>query len=176
MVRVGLARTDPHYRGLAPPFGPGKPYPELADLLGDAADTGPPNHVYAAVRAALHALGLDAGRFDTPDWNPLGALVRRGGRVVLKPNFIRHWNPNPEATIESVVTHGSVLRAAADYALLAVGPEGSVVLAEAPQHRADGRARAARRPAGEAASSTAPRRGRASRLHRRSSTRVEAGP
>jgi uncharacterized protein (DUF362 family) len=134
---VGLARTAPHYRGLAPPYGPGKPFPELVALLGDAAAAGPQNHVYAAVRDALFALGLDVARFGTPDWNPLGGLVPRGGRVVLKPNFIRHWNPAPGASVESVVTHGALVRAAADYALLAVGVEGEVVLAEAPQHDCD---------------------------------------
>jgi uncharacterized protein (DUF362 family) len=136
-IRVGLARTEPHYRDLVPPYGPGKPFPELAALLGDTAAEGPPNHVYAAVRGALRALGLDAARFDTPGWNPLGSLVARGGRVVLKPNFIRHWNPDGQASVESVVTHGAMLRAAADYALLAVGLEGSLMLAEAPQHDCD---------------------------------------
>jgi uncharacterized protein (DUF362 family) len=137
MIRVGLARTQPGYAPLRPPYGPGKAYPELRALLGDACGEAPPNHVYAAVRAALRGLGLDAERFDTPDWNPLGALVARGGRIVLKPNFIRHWNPVPRATVESVITHGSVLRAVADYAFLASGVEGSVAIAEAPQHDCD---------------------------------------
>jgi len=132
---VGISRTDPSYRGLAAPWGPGKPYPELASLL--PAHPGPPNHVYAAVRATLRALGLDAGRFGTPGWNPLGDLVRRGGRIVVKPNFIRHWNPMVGGTVESVITHGSVLRAVLDYAWLAAGPEGSVEVAEAPQHDCD---------------------------------------
>ena len=35
-IPVGLARTDPTYAGLKPPYGPGKALPELADLLGDA--------------------------------------------------------------------------------------------------------------------------------------------
>jgi len=137
VIRVSLARTQPDYEGLAPPFGPGKPYPELGALLGSDAERGGPNHVYAAVRAALAGLGLDARRFGGADWNPLGALVARGGSVVLKPNFIRHWNPNPAGTPLSVVTHGSVLRAVADYAFLAVGPGGSVTIAEAPQHDCD---------------------------------------
>ena len=141
MIRVGLARTQPTYAGLAPPYDPGKEYPELRGLLGEGARGGA-NHVYAAVRAALFGLGLDADRFGEPDWNPLGALVPRGARVILKPNFIRHWNPleqdgAPGASVESVVTHGSVLRAAADYAFLAVGAEGSVAVAEAPQHDCD---------------------------------------
>jgi uncharacterized protein (DUF362 family) len=130
---VGLAETTPSYSGIRPPFGPGRPYPELAALLGKEADAEPMNPVYAAVRSALRALGLDAQKFGEPTWNPLGALVPRGGRAVLKPNFIRHWNPTPGASVESVITHGSVIRAMADYALLAVGLEGSVAIAEASQ-------------------------------------------
>jgi uncharacterized protein (DUF362 family) len=137
LIRVGLARTEPGYAGLGPPWSPGKAYSELERLLGEAAAAGPPNSAYAGVRAALFALGLDEARFGGPDWNPLGALVARGGRVVLKPNFIRHWNPAPDGGPESLITHGAVIRAMADYAWLAVGPEGSVSVAEAPQHDCD---------------------------------------
>ncbi len=137
MIRVGLSRTQPSYAGLAAPYGPGKPYPELVPLLGEHVAEGGPNHVYAAVRAALRGLGLDAERFGTEQWNPLGALVARGRRIVLKPNFIRHWNPIEEASVESVITHGAVVRAIADYAFLAAGAEGSVAIAEAPQHDCD---------------------------------------
>jgi uncharacterized protein (DUF362 family) len=133
VTRVALVRTTPGYAGLRPPYGPGKSYPELAPLLGGTDPHEPPNPVYAALRSALHALGLDAGRFGDEAWNPLGDLVGRGGRVVLKPNLIRHWNPQPGATLESVVTHGAILRAVADFAFLAVGAAGSVVVAEAPQ-------------------------------------------
>ncbi len=137
MIRVGIGRTEPSYAGLSPPWGPGKPWPELERLLGERAAEGPPNPVYAGVRAALFALGLDGERFGSADWNPLGALVGRCARVVLKPNFIRHWNPAPDGSPESLITHGAVLRAMADYAWLAVGPEGSVCVAEAPQHDCD---------------------------------------
>jgi uncharacterized protein (DUF362 family) len=136
-IRVGLARTAPGYAGLEPPYGPGRAYPELRDLLGARAAEGAENAAYAGVRAALLGLGLDAERAGSADWNPLGELVPRGGRIALKPNFIRHWNPEPGASVESVVTHGSVLRAVADYAFLACGPEGSVVIAEAPQQDCD---------------------------------------
>ncbi len=137
MIRVGLARTRPSYQGIQAPYHPGAVFPELASLLGDRCGEGPPNTVYAAARAALAALGLDEAHFGSAAWNPLGALVRRGGRVVLKPNFIRHWNPTQGATHESVVTHGSVIRALLDYATLAVGADGSVALAEAPQQDCD---------------------------------------
>ncbi len=141
MIRVGLARTTPGYGSVAPPYGPRTHYPELARLLGRendrTTDGGTPCPAYAGVRTALAALGLDAARFGTADWNPLGDLVRPNGRVALKPNFIRHWNPSPEGTLASVITHGAVLRAAIDYALLAVGPEGTVEITEAPQQDCD---------------------------------------
>jgi uncharacterized protein (DUF362 family) len=141
-IPVGLAKTEPTYTGLEPPYGPGKALPEFAALLRDESSDEPANHVYAAVRAALRGLGLDAENFGSADWNPLGSLTPRGSHIVLKPNFIRHWNPKADshsgrASIESVITHGTVLRAVADYAFLAAGVEGSVTIAEAPQHDCD---------------------------------------
>ena len=93
MIRVGLARCRPSYDGITTPWGPGKSYPEIDRLLGEGAASGPVNEVYATVRESLRGLGLDAERYGTPDWNPIGALVAPGSRIVLKPNLIRHWNP-----------------------------------------------------------------------------------
>ncbi len=139
-VRIGLGRGPRDYAGLAPPWHPDTAYPEFAASMG-AAPTSARNGVYAAVRAALAGLGLDAERHGSADWNPLGALVGPGARIVLKPNFIRHWNPLAEgdtrASVESVITHGSVLRAALDYAFLAAGETGEVIIAEAPQQDCD---------------------------------------
>jgi uncharacterized protein (DUF362 family) len=137
VIRAGLARTAASYEGLAPPFTPERAYPELVSLYGEQLHTGGANPAYAGVRAALRALGLDHSRYDRPDWNPLGDLVARGGSVVLKPNFIRHWNPNSEQGVECVITHGAVLRAIADYAVIAAGAEGTVTIAEAPQMDCD---------------------------------------
>jgi uncharacterized protein (DUF362 family) len=130
-----MARTRPSYAGLTPPWHPGEAFPELGGKAVPNSAAG--NPVYAAVRDSLRALGLDAGHFGSDAWNPLGELVQPGARVVLKPNFIRHWNPSPGGSLDSVVTHGSLLRAMADYAFLAAGASGSVVVAEAPQHDCD---------------------------------------
>lgn len=140
MIRVGLAHCQPSYDGISAPWGPGKSYPEIERLLGDRAGEGSFNEVYACVRAALFGLGLDADRFGTPHWNPIGDLVAAGSRIVLKPNLIRHWNPAQDGrggTVQSVITHGSIIRAVADYAMLAAGPDGSVAIAEAPQMDCD---------------------------------------
>jgi uncharacterized protein (DUF362 family) len=118
VIRVGLARTAPSYQGLAAPW--------MA-----------PNPVHEAVASALAALGLDAASAGSLEWNPLAELVRPGGSVVLKPNFIRHWNPSPDASVGSVITHGAIVRAVADFAFRAVGASGSVTIAEAPQQDCD---------------------------------------
>jgi uncharacterized protein (DUF362 family) len=141
MIRVGLARCPGRYGDLAAPFSPGQAYPEIRQLLGAEECSGPCSLPYAAVRSALHAAGLDADNFGSADWNPLADLVGPGQSVVVKPNFIRHWNPlaaeTAGATVASVITHGSVVRAITDYAWLAVGRQGSVSIAEAPQQDCD---------------------------------------
>lgn len=140
MIRVGLVHTKPSYQGLEPPFAPGEDYPEFTQFSPEQpAGAAPFNHVYAAVRESLHALGLDAAHYGRPTWNPLADFVRPGAAIVLKPNFIRHWNPLEDEgeSVESVITHGAVLRAVADYAMLAAGQQGEVIVAEAPQQDCD---------------------------------------
>jgi uncharacterized protein (DUF362 family) len=140
MIRVGLAHCRPGYEGLSAPWGPGKSYPEIDRLLGEASGEGPFNEVYAAVRSALLGLGLDAEHYGQAEWNPIGALVSPGKRIILKPNLIRHWNPAADGrggTVDSVITHGAIIRAVADYAMIAAGAEGSVAIAEAPQMDCD---------------------------------------
>ena len=89
------------------PFHPPALYPELSFL---PADVEPDNRIYAGVRDLLRGLGYDAERFGTPEWSPLTALVDEGGVVVLKPNFVRHYNEDPSGVLETVVTHPAVLR------------------------------------------------------------------
>jgi len=113
------------------PYHPPERYPELGFL---PEDTCAENRVYAGVREMLRALGYDAGNFGTADWSPLSALVGRGRKVVLKPNFVRHFNETPGGSLDTVVTHLSVLRPLIDYAWKAVGPEGQVIVADAPQY------------------------------------------
>ncbi|MBW1886058.1 MAG: DUF362 domain-containing protein [Deltaproteobacteria bacterium] len=139
MIRVGLVHTKPTYQGLTPPFAPGRHYPEFAQFTSAASAAAEFNHVFAAVRTALRTLELDGEHYGEPGWNPLGEFVSPGAVIVLKPNFIRHWNPLEDRgeSVESVITHGAVLRAMVDYALLAAGPQGRVIVAEAPQQDCD---------------------------------------
>ena len=118
----------------APPYHPGESYPELGPL---AAQTAGNNPIYAGVRTLLLAMGYDAPHRGSAAWNPLSDLVSLGGVVVLKPNFVLHYNEDPDGSIDSVCTHPAVLRPLIDYALRAVGPEGKVIVADAPQYDCD---------------------------------------
>jgi uncharacterized protein (DUF362 family) len=131
--RVGVGRSaDPSYPRL-PPYDPGEAYPELAGIAR-AART--PNLVYAAVRQALLHAGLDEEHAGTSVWNPAGAVVRPGMRVLVKPNLVRHENHGPGGT-DCLVTHGSVVRATLDYVLRALEGQGEVFVADAPIQSAD---------------------------------------
>ena len=113
------------------PYDPGEAYPELAGVpVGDA-----PNPVFAMVRGVLEDLGLDAAHKGTAAWNPLGDLVRPGGTIAVKPNWVLHRNENPAAGMECMVTHPSVLRAVLEYVFLA--KPGRVVLGDAPLQGCD---------------------------------------
>jgi uncharacterized protein (DUF362 family) len=116
------------------PFHPEESYPELAEL---AVETSERNPIYAGVRALLQHLGYDAENVGSASWNPLSDLVPEGGTVVLKPNFVLHYNEDPNESIDSVCTHPAVLRPLIDYARKAVGPTGRVIVADAPQYDCD---------------------------------------
>jgi uncharacterized protein (DUF362 family) len=122
-----------HYSA-PPPFHPAASFAELAAAGIVECDAN--NGVYTAVRDMLALLRLDQGRFGTPEWNPLGAYIRPGDRVVIKPNFVLH-EFGAQKGASCLTTHGSVLRAVLDYVYIAAGPEGRIVIADAPLQGAD---------------------------------------
>lgn len=115
-----------------PPFHPSTAYPEY-----QLSATGPANGIYAGVRELFHLLGLDAAAYGTPAWNPLGAIVRPGDKVVLKPNLIWHSHRYHQHEFEQVITHGSIIRAVLDYVLIALQGRGEIWVADGPQLDAD---------------------------------------
>jgi len=104
-------------------YSPSDPYPEYPfDHLSSK-----PNPVYEMVRRTFVQLGLDAARFGTPAWNPLGGFIAAGSSVFILCNFVYHRRfQESKRQFDAKCIHGSVLRALCDYALIAVGPEGRV--------------------------------------------------
>jgi len=116
------------YSGLAP-FSPAQRYPEYV-FDDTSSETNP---AYEGVRGCFEIAGLDLAHFGSPAWNPLGELIHAGESVLLKPNMVHQRHPRDSEGWRYVITHGSVIRAVADYVWKAIGPKGKVILADAPQ-------------------------------------------
>lgn len=127
-TRVGIFRDEKARYSDDAPFHPPERFPEI--VFDDATD--PSNGAYRCVRECFRLMGLDAEHFGTPEWNPLGDVVRSGDTVVLKPNLISHRQDNSDAW-HGLITHGSVIRAVADYVILALKGEGRIILADGCQ-------------------------------------------
>lgn len=113
----------------AGPFHPDRAYPEypFGASLSDA------NAVYDSVRECFRQAGLDAERYGTSAWNPLRGMIAPGETVLLKPNMVNEKHPRDPRGWRYVLTHGSVIRAVADYVWKALEGRGQVVLADAPE-------------------------------------------
>ncbi len=128
-MRVAVHKSiEPTYPEAAP-FHPSEVYPEAPFREIDKQE----NLVYAGVRELLRLYGLDSEKYGTPSWNPFHELVRPGDLVLLKPNLIKEKHPrDPEGWVY-MMTHGSVIRAVADYVIRALNGRGTIIVADAPQ-------------------------------------------
>lgn len=111
-----------------PPFHPGQSYPE-SEFRTLSKE---PNVPYEAVRSCLHLAGLDSERFGTAEWSPFRDLIHPGESVLLKPNLVKEFHPRDPEGWQYILTHGSVIRAVADYIWKALEGRGKIILADAP--------------------------------------------
>jgi uncharacterized protein (DUF362 family) len=127
-MNVSLWQTLGYYPVQAP-FHPTSPIP--GEPFSESSPR--PNHVYEAVCKLFNLHGFDSANFGSANWNPLGIIIRKGDRVMLKPNLISERHPRQIDGWQYMMTHGSVIRAVADYAFKATGNTGEVIVADAPQ-------------------------------------------
>jgi uncharacterized protein (DUF362 family) len=128
--RVALIRETPRYNSI-PPYHPSEELPEWPGRLKQQED----NPAYRGVRELFVTLGLDVTNFNTSGWNPLGILIKPGDTVVLKPNFVSHRNMFERHGLtdtDSLITHGSVIRAVMDYVARALGGDGRIIIGDCP--------------------------------------------
>jgi uncharacterized protein (DUF362 family) len=127
LSRVTTWRAAEARYPLQAPFHPGCRYPEYLFECGNEA-----NAVYEAVRGCLHGAGLDLHNYGSPAWNPLRQLLSPGETVLLKPNLVKESHPRDPNGWQYVLTHGSIIRAVADYVWKALEGRGRVIVADAP--------------------------------------------
>lgn len=85
---ISIVKSE-HYQYPFPDdmFRPDEVYPEYPFSQQDISIQD--NNVYAAVRESLFLLGLDKEHFGTKEWNPFGAYIKPGSKVVIKPNLVK---------------------------------------------------------------------------------------
>jgi len=129
MINSIVERQEISYPASDDFFSPHVNYPEYQfEHIASKA-----NDIYAMVRQLLAQAGLDAARFRTAAWNPLGQFIQNGSSVFVLCNFVYHRRPNESMEdFWAKCTHGSVLRAVIDYVLLAVGSSGRIIFGNAP--------------------------------------------
>lgn len=109
-------------------YSPSERYPEYQ--FDDISSS--PNPVYNLVREGFYRLGFDVENYNTSKWNPLSHIIRKGDRVLIKPNMVMDKNYNLSSGLECLITHPSVIRAVVDYVLLALDGTGKVIIADSP--------------------------------------------
>jgi uncharacterized protein (DUF362 family) len=87
-----------------------------------------------AVRDLFRAWGLDRDRVGTAGWNPLGDFIPAGSRVVIKPNWVRHWNQSGKG-LDCLLTHTSVIEAVLEYVALTCPSR--IIIGDAPLQSCD---------------------------------------
>ena len=134
-MEVSVVHTKAYYP--QPPFHPSTPYPEYP--YSRDAISQEENPVYEAVRKALYLAGLDQEHYGKSSWNPFRQFVKEGNRIVIKPNFVNHYNLfcDEPSFFESLVTHASVIRPVIDYVLIATRGKFTLAVADLPIQTAD---------------------------------------
>ena len=116
------------------PYHPPAFYPECRQVVGRHLDR--TNRVYDGVRNIFADLALDINNLGRPEWNPLGRFVSPGDRAVVKPNWVLHANQD-DGSIESLITHTSLIRAVVDYLIIALRQNGIIEILDAPLQNCD---------------------------------------
>jgi len=113
------------------PYHPSEKYPEIRyDIL-----TGEQNNTFASVRETLALLDLDRVNYGKSTWNPFGVFIKPDDIVVIKPNLVSHYNWGYRKGLtdtDSLITHGSVIRAVIDYVVIALSGKGKIIIGDSP--------------------------------------------
>jgi uncharacterized protein (DUF362 family) len=131
-------RTDAVYPTSHSNYNPDLAYPEYLWSASDISTE--KNSIYEMVRDCLIGLGMDVSNVNKKEWNPLGEIIKEGDTVLIKPNWVLHYNKNKnvkENSFECLITHPSILRAVTDYCLIALKGTGKIIIGDSPMQGCD---------------------------------------
>lgn len=118
-------------------YNPSIYYPEYP--FGESDISPIENSVYSIVRETLFGYGLDKEHYGTKKWNPFGDIIKKNDKVLVKPNWVIHFNKvSLDANnLDCLITHPSVVRAIVDYVYIALHNSGTILVADAPMQDCD---------------------------------------
>jgi uncharacterized protein (DUF362 family) len=67
--------------------------------------------------------------------NPFSEFVKSGDTVVIKPNWVTHYNP--AGPLDSLITHSSLIKMVIDFAAKAISGSGRIIIGDAPLQSCD---------------------------------------
>ena len=108
-------------------FNPSKVYKEGLNIEIESSPI-----IYDKVRNLLIDMRLDKQNIGKENWNPFKDFIKKGDKVVIKPNLVFHVNKSKDGTTDSLVTNFSIIRPIIDYTILALGGTGSIIVGDAP--------------------------------------------
>jgi uncharacterized protein (DUF362 family) len=132
MSIIAIQKTASSFYPKSIPYSPNIRYPEYP-FKSIGSET---NEIYGTVRNLLYNLNFDIANFGTSKWNPLKDIIKPGNRVVIKPNWVNHFNPN-ENHLDALITHTSIIRPILDYVIIALQGEGQIIIGDAPVQSCD---------------------------------------
>lgn len=115
-----------------PPYNPSEIYPELSNLPYSIELNPQNNEVYSSIREILFELGYDRKNYGTELWNPFKGVIRKGQKVLIKPNLVRGQHPMGDDYVKSMITNSSLIRPLIDYILLATDAEVNITIGDVP--------------------------------------------
>jgi len=128
--KVVVVKTDDKYPNY--PYWSNKLYPEFKDDPNFKVDVTKENSLWDAIRSLFFHLGLDEENFNKENWNPFKNFVKEGDTILIKPNWVRDYNPINRKSIDSLITHTSLIKIVIDYVLKAINYNGKIIIGDAP--------------------------------------------
>lgn len=112
-------------------FLPNQSFPEL-DYEGNGR-----NELYQSIRDLFILYEMDSFHYGTPDWNPLGDIIKPGDHVLIKPNMVMDINHNKKGGTDCLYTQPSLVAPVIDYCLIALKGKGRITVGDAPMQECD---------------------------------------
>jgi len=120
-----------------PPFNPSKIFLEFQNFNLYKIKINKQNDIYSSVRKLLMDLELDKKNIGTKKWNPFKDLIKKGQKVVIKPNLVMDTHPLGKKGVLCTITHASVIRPIIDYLLLATKGKINITICDVPLQSAN---------------------------------------